>query len=270
MPLRRFWTAVTTALLALAALLLGPVPSAGAATSGAAPAAAPDFRAPYPCGQRWTYSHHSAEVRRALDFIRADGGTTNGTPVLASAAGTAHRHYEANGAGNYISIEHGGGWRTYYFHLSAFSVPDGTHVEQGRQIGTTGSTGNSTGPHIHYEQLYNGVGQDIRINGSALAYPGGYNQYYLTSDNGCGGAGVPFMTWGTGVRVRSDAHLSSPVVTTLSGPTSVRVLCQKQGDTVNAEGYTNNWWSKLRDQNGFVSNIYIDNPAYQLPGVPTC
>ncbi|GED83273.1 hypothetical protein TNCT6_03580 [Streptomyces sp. 6-11-2] len=52
--------------------------------------------------------------------------------------------------------------------------------------------------------------------------------------------------------------------------TSVRVLCQKQGDTVNAEGYTNNWWSKLRDQNGFISNIYIDHPAAQLPGVPLC
>lgn len=56
----------------------------------------------------------------------------------------------------------------------------------------------------------------------------------------------------------------------LQNNTSVRVLCQKQGDTVNAEGYTNNWWSKLRDQNGFISNIYIDHPAAQLPGVPLC
>ncbi|MFD1659151.1 hypothetical protein ACFSL4_13255 [Streptomyces caeni] len=60
------------------------------------------------------------------------------------------------------------------------------------------------------------------------------------------------------------------MVTTLSGPTSIRVLRQKQGDTVNAEGYTNNWWGKLRDQNGFISNICIDNPAYQLPGVSVC
>ncbi|MGW5306301.1 peptidoglycan DD-metalloendopeptidase family protein [Streptomyces griseoluteus] len=270
MPLRRLWTTAVTALIALAGLLLVPAQPAGAATTAGTVAAAPNFKAPYPCGQKWTYSHHSAEVRRALDFVRADGGTTNGTPVLASAGGTAYRYYQASGAGNYIAIEHGGGWRTYYFHLSAYSVADGAHVEQGQQIGTTGSTGNSTGPHIHYEQLYNGVGQDIVINGVALAYPGSYNQYFLTSDNGCGGAGVPFMTWGSGVRVRSDAYLSAPVVTTLAGPTSVRVLCQKQGDTVNAEGYTNNWWSKLRDQNGFISNIYIDNPAAQLPGVPLC
>ncbi|WP_086695227.1 M23 family metallopeptidase, partial [Streptomyces recifensis] len=181
-------------------MLLLPVQPAGAASTTSTVAAAPNFKAPYPCGQKWTYSHHSAEVRRALDFVRADGGTTNGTPVLASAAGTAYRYYQASGAGNYIAIEHGGGWRTYYFHLSAYSVADGAHVEQGQQIGTTGSTGNSTGPHIHYEQLYNGVGQDIVINGAALAYPGSYNQYFLTSDNGCGGAGVPFMTWGSGVR----------------------------------------------------------------------
>jgi hypothetical protein len=247
----------------------------GAATCVAVPTeaqAAPNFKAPFPCGQRWTYSHHSAEVRLALDFVRADGGTTNGTPVLASAAGTATRHSQPSGAGNYIVIDHGGGWKTYYFHLAAYSVPNGAAVSQGQQIGTTGSTGNSSGPHIHDEQLYNGVGQTIVINGGSLApYPGSYHQKYLTSDNGCGGGGgTPFMTWGSGIRVRSDAYLSSPVVGTIPGPTQVFVLCQKQGDTVTAEGYTNNWWSKLRDQGGFITNIYIDHPAAQLPGVPIC
>ncbi|AVT31136.1 peptidase M23 [Plantactinospora sp. BC1] len=232
--------------------------------------AAPVFKAPFPCGQRWTYSHHSAEVRLALDFVRSDGGATAGTPVLASAGGTARRYYQAGGAGNYIVINHGGGWTTYYFHLAAFSVADGATVGQGQQIGTTGSTGNSTGAHIHYEQLYNGVGQTIVINGGSLApYPGSYNQRHLTSDNGCGG-GTAFWTWGSGVRVRSDARLAAPTVTTLAGPTLVYVLCQKQGDTVSAEGYTNNWWSRLRDQNGFMTNIYIDHPAAQLPGVPNC
>ncbi|WP_078843303.1 M23 family metallopeptidase [Streptomyces albus] len=243
---------------------------AQAESSGAARAAAPNFKAPYPCGQKWTYSHHSAEVRRALDFVRSDGGSTAGTPVLASAAGTATRHSQPSGAGNYIVIDHGGGWKTYYFHLASYSVANGASVGQGRQIGTTGSTGNSSGAHIHYEQLYNGTGQNIVINGSGLAYPGSYNQYHLTSDNGCGGSGSPFTTWGTDVRVRADARLNASVVTVLGGPTSVRVLCQKQGDTVNAEGYTNNWWSKLRDQGGFISNIYIDHPAAKLPGVPLC
>ncbi|MEV0461104.1 FG-GAP-like repeat-containing protein [Catellatospora methionotrophica] len=165
-------------LLALASVVVAPT----------AAFAAPNFKAPFPCGQRWTYSHHSAEVRQALDFVRADGGVTGGTPVMASAAGTAYRFSQPSGAGNYIAIEHGGGWKTYYFHLTSYSVPDGAVVQQGQQIGITGTTGNSSGPHIHYEQLLNGVGQVIAINGVSLApYPGSYNQRYLTSDN-CGGA----------------------------------------------------------------------------------
>lgn len=259
-PLRSLLTVV----LSVGALLAGSLVVAEPAF------AAPVFKAPYPCGQTWTYDHHSAEVRLALDFVRSDGGATGGTPVLASASGTAYRYYEAGGAGNYIVIDHGGGWKTYYFHLASYSVANGAGVQQGQQIGITGSTGNSSGPHIHYEQLLNGVGQTIRINGVSLApYPGSYNQKYLKSDNGCG-AGTAFWTWGSGVNVRSDAHLNSPVVTTLAGPTLVYVLCQKQGDTVNAEGYTNNWWSKLRDQRGFITNIYIDHPAQKLPGVPVC
>ncbi|WP_425546891.1 FG-GAP-like repeat-containing protein [Catellatospora coxensis] len=165
-------------MIALASVVVAP----------AAAWAAPNFKAPFPCGQRWTYSHHSAEVRQALDFVRADGGVTGGTPVVASAAGTAYRFSQPSGAGNYIAIEHGGGWKTYYFHLTSYSVPDGAVVQQGQQIGITGSTGNSSGAHIHYEQLLNGVGQVISINGVSLApYPGSYNQRYLTSDN-CGGA----------------------------------------------------------------------------------
>ncbi|WP_046495174.1 M23 family metallopeptidase [Streptomyces odonnellii] len=267
---RRLLTVLAAVLLALVGLTAAPAqarPGPGADIA----LAAPNFKAPYPCGQRWTLSHHSAEVRRALDFVRADGGATAGTPVLASAAGTATRMSQPSGAGNYIVIDHGGGWTTYYFHLASYSVPSGAVVAQGQQIGVTGSTGNSTGAHIHYEQLLNGVGQNIVINGAGLPYPSQYNQSYLTSDNGCGGGGGSnFRTWGTDIRVRADAYLTSPVVTVLAGPTNVVVLCQKQGSTVTAEGYTNNWWSKLRDQGGYISNIYIDHPAAQLPGVPVC
>ncbi|NUO58113.1 MAG: M23 family metallopeptidase, partial [Hamadaea sp.] len=177
--------------LVLRTLLVAVLAATGLTAVTAAPAyAAPNFKAPFPCGQTWTYSHHDGEVRQALDFVRADGGVTNGTPVLASAAGVAHRYYQSGGAGNYIAIDHGGGWTTYYFHLSAYSVPDGAYVNQGQEIGLTGSTGNSSGPHIHYEQLLNGVGQIIAINGQSLApYPGSYSQKYLTSDN-CGASAV--------------------------------------------------------------------------------
>jgi hypothetical protein len=174
--------------LATVAALIGitAAPAAAVPAPEATITAAPNFKAPFPCGQQWTYSHHSAEVRLALDFVRTDGGATRGTPQVASAAGVAHRYSQPGGAGNYIVIDHGGGWTTYYFHLDAFLVASGSYVEQGQPIGITGSTGNSSGPHIHYEQLYNGVGQTIRINGVPLTpYPPYYYQRYLVSDN-CG------------------------------------------------------------------------------------
>ena len=73
--------------------------------------------------------------------------------------------------------------------------------------------------------------------------------YYMQLVNG-GNPNPPqynFTTYGSGVRVRSEPKLTASIVTTLPGPTQVFVVCQKQGDTVNAEGTSNNWWSKLRD-----------------------
>jgi hypothetical protein len=96
--------------------------------------------------------------------------------------------------------------------------------------------------------------------------------YYMQLVNG-GNPNPPqynFTTYGTGVRVRSAPRLSASIVTTLPGPTQVYVECQVQGDTVTAEGTTNNWWSMLRDQGGYMTNIYIDHPDPKLPGVPEC
>jgi hypothetical protein len=147
------------------------------------PGATPPFKAPYPCGQSWTYSHHDAEVRRALDFVD-NGGNTDNAPVLAALDGVATRHYQDGGAGNYIVIEHGGGWKTYYFHLQSYSVEDGTFVTTGQEVGRVGSTGASSGPHIHFEELYFDEGKDIWLDGQLLApYPGVYGEKSLTSQN---------------------------------------------------------------------------------------
>lgn len=108
----------------------------------------------------------------------------NGAPALAAAQGIATQHHEPGGAGDYIAVEHGGGWKTYYFHLQAFSVGDGEMVGQGQEVGKVGSTGASSGPHLHFEQLLNGEGKDIVIDGVPLApYPGSYFQQSLTSNN---------------------------------------------------------------------------------------
>lgn len=230
---------------------------------------APRFSAPFPCGERWTYSHHSAEVRLALDFVRSDGVATNGSLQVASAPGVATRHNQPGGAGLYVVVEHGDGWKTYYFHLSEYIAADGAWVNRGDPIGRTGSTGASSGPHIHYEQLKGSAGQTIHIEGVSLApYPGTYNQRHLVSETSCSTEGRHFMTWGNDRPVHQSPSTSSPVVTRLAGPTRVLVDCQINGEEVSAEGYTNRWWAHLPDHGGYITNIYIADPAAYLPGIP--
>jgi cell wall-associated NlpC family hydrolase len=79
-----------------------------------------------------------------------------------------------------------------------------------------------------------------------------------------------FMTWGTDVSLRPEPGTSKPPVTRLPGPTPVDVQCQARGQMVHAEGYSNDAWSYLPAYRAWISNIYIDDPAAWLPGVPAC
>ncbi len=63
---------------------------------------------------------------------------------------------------NYIDIDHSGGLKTHYLHLSIFAVSVGNVVNEDTKIGEMGSTGLSTGPHLHFEVWQNGVGQNPR------------------------------------------------------------------------------------------------------------
>lgn len=85
-------------------------------------------------------SHHTG-----IDLPRQ-----NGLTIYAAAAGVAHLTRE-RGYGNLIIINNGGGWETYYAHLSKFLVSDGSYVKQGQAIAIMGSTGWSTGTHLHFE-----------------------------------------------------------------------------------------------------------------------
>jgi len=85
-----------------------------------------------------------------------DIGAAYGTAVLAANSGTVTLAGWNSGYGNCIVIDHGGGKATLYAHLSSIGVSKGQSVTKGNQIGKVGSTGNSTGPHIHFEILING------------------------------------------------------------------------------------------------------------------
>jgi len=79
-----------------------------------------------------------------------------GTPVMAADNGVASLHSSCCGYGNYVVVTHGNGYSTLYGHLSGFNVGNGRLVVRGQVIAFEGSTGNSTGPHLHFEILYNG------------------------------------------------------------------------------------------------------------------
>ena len=99
--------------------------------------------------------HAGAAMHPGIDLAGAYG-----TPVYATADGTVLRAGWNNGGyGNLVEIDHGRGITTRYGHMSAILVRDGDHITRGQQIGRMGSTGRSTGTHLHYE---------VRIDGRAV------------------------------------------------------------------------------------------------------
>ena len=92
-----------------------------------------------------------------------DVGAPEGTPLYASDTGTVTwAGWNVYGYGNLIVVNHGNGYETYYGHLSGINVYPGQVVNQGQQIGATGNTGRSSGPHLHFEiRLYNSMLQPL-------------------------------------------------------------------------------------------------------------
>jgi murein DD-endopeptidase MepM/ murein hydrolase activator NlpD len=86
-----------------------------------------------------------------------------GTPIHAARAGTASTHY-AESCGNYVVLNHGNGYETLYCHMSDFDVTDGESVSRGEVIGNIGTSGNVTGPHVHFE--VNRYGDEVYIPGN--------------------------------------------------------------------------------------------------------
>ena len=106
------------------------------------------------------------KMHRGTDFAAPEG-----TPIMASGDGKIVRARWCGGGGNCIKIRHNSTYSTVYAHLKNFSrgIREGARVKQGQIIGYVGSTGMSTGPHLHYEVIFNGK----KINSQKLKLPSG-------------------------------------------------------------------------------------------------
>ncbi|MFG1685586.1 FG-GAP-like repeat-containing protein [Nonomuraea sp. NPDC049269] len=187
-----------TLLTAVAAIATSVVVAQPALAAGPRP----DFRAPWPCGQVRDYYHHSGEVANAIDFNIAGSGDL-GTPALASAPGTVIDTVTGDpGYGNYVRVDHGGGWTSLVAHLDRITVSRGAWVNAGQELGKVGTTGNSTGPHLHYEQEADGVNQPVIVDGVAMNYDGQTRRH--TSGNCGGGGGGSLMLGGSPADFNGD------------------------------------------------------------------
>lgn len=97
-----------------------------------------------------------SSIRRS-SHTGLDIATSRGTPIAAAASGTVTFSGYKGSYGNMLVISHGNGIQTYYAHCDALYVSAGTQVSQGQKIAAVGSTGNSTGPHLHLEVRVNGT-----------------------------------------------------------------------------------------------------------------
>ena len=143
-----------------------PAPAAPAPTPTPAPAPAPKTSPPVGQTFIWplTTGRYFSEFGDRDDGFHSglDISAPEGTPAVAAQAGTVVFAGWSNGYGNMVIIDHGNGVQTKYAHASALLVTVGTEVAQGQQVILIGSTGRSTGPHLHFEVVVDGVAKNPR------------------------------------------------------------------------------------------------------------
>jgi hypothetical protein len=230
--------------------------------------AAPRFQLPFPCGQVWagqTRTGHSPQ--NSVDFNRSDD---LGDSVVAAAAGKVTRvaNTGSTSYGRWIEIAHGDGYTTRYAHLSTQTVSVGQSVSQGQKIGTVGSTGGSTGPHLHYEQRLNGAAVRATFNGGTALYFGTKN---YTSQNRCNTGGGSVVgrvnTSGVALTIRAGASTNTAAVGSVADGAQVTITCQKRGESVTGTYGASTLWDKIG--NGYIADAYVSTGS-DGQVAPTC
>jgi murein DD-endopeptidase MepM/ murein hydrolase activator NlpD len=95
---------------------------------------------------------HQTSLHEGIDFIAGVG-----TPILVTAPGVVSRAEYMGAYGNMVDVLHANGFTTRYAHMQTIEVKPGDVLVRQQKVGTLGNTGRSTGPHLHYEVIYNGV-----------------------------------------------------------------------------------------------------------------
>ncbi len=141
----------------------------------AAPAHAghrPEFQMPFACGETWgastRYDHSPSQY--AVDWNR--DAYDEGHIVVATAPGTVTAVVDLGNTsyGLYIVVDHGADWTTLHAHLLKTFVVEGQRVDEGQPIALLGTSGGSTGAHLHYEQRLGGTDKPAVFNAQRLAY----------------------------------------------------------------------------------------------------
>lgn len=215
------------------------------------------FQLPFPCGQVWvgqTRTNHSPQ--NSIDFNRRNDF---GDAVVAAASGrvsvvgnTGSRSY-----GRWVEIDHGDGYRTRYAHLSGVAVRTGQRVSRGQRIGAVGSTGGSTGPHLHYELRRWGTALRPVFNGARATFFGtrNYRSYNSCTSSPSGAPGT-VRTSGARLTVRSGPGTGHRAVGTLANGARVTIRCHGRGTRVNGTYGSSVLWDKI-GAGRWVSDAYV-------------
>lgn len=151
-------------------------PTSGAHGAGGHPA---DFgKYPLPSEGVWTSGfgmRMNPVLHRWMLHAGQDIATPVGTRVASVRDGVVSKAGYFSGSGNLVVISHGNGLSTEYMHLSRIEVKPGDHVSEGQEIALSGNTGNSTGPHLHFQTDYNGTPRNPASFLEQLAHASGFS-----------------------------------------------------------------------------------------------
>jgi hypothetical protein len=232
---------------------------------------ASSFELPFPCGQVWagqTRTNHSPTL--SIDFNRTND---IGDTVVASAGGTITvvGNTGSSSYGRWVEIDHGNGYRTRYAHLNSQAVRVGQRVARGERIGTVGSTGGSSGPHLHFELRRNGVVLRPVFHGSTAFFWGTRNYTSQNCGGGGGGGGGGHVgrvnTAGAPLTIRASASTSGRAVGSVADGATVRITCQRRGTSVTGTYGTSNVWDFIGG--GYVADAYVSTGSDGLVA-PLC